>query len=139
MRANQSLEVALLNQETGIRGYALTRNAEFLVPYRDGLADEAAALAVLAHLPRWPAGACAQLDEVERAAQGWRSGYAEPVIATGDGSVAPDPAIGKTLFDATGFRWPTSPQSSTRSGWRPGTGSTAPRTRCGGSGSPSPW
>ena len=38
---------------------------------------------------------------MQRAAQAWRSGYAEPVIATGNGSVAPDPAIGKTLFDAT--------------------------------------
>ena len=47
VRANQSLEIALLNQETGIRGYALTRNAEFLAPYRDSLADEAAAIAVL--------------------------------------------------------------------------------------------
>ena len=56
VRANQSLEVALLNQETGIRGYALTRNAEFLAPYRDGLADEAAALARASRLPPRPAG-----------------------------------------------------------------------------------
>ena len=102
VRANQSLEVALLNQETGIRGYALTRNADFLTPYRDGLADEAAALAVLReHLAGRPEAA--QVDEVERAVQAWRSGYAEPVVATAtaNGSVAPDPAIGKTLFDAT--------------------------------------
>jgi signal transduction histidine kinase len=99
VRANQSLEVALLNQETGIRGYALTGDAEFLVPYRDGLADEAAALAVLrAYLGGRPEGA--QLEDVERAAEAWRSGYAEPVIATGNGS-APDAAIGKALFDAT--------------------------------------
>jgi signal transduction histidine kinase len=100
VRANQRLEVALLNQETGIRGYALTSNAEFLVPYREGVADEAAALGVLhTYLDSRPEGA--QLDDVERAAQAWRSGYAEQVIATGDGSVAPDPGIGKTLFDAT--------------------------------------
>jgi signal transduction histidine kinase len=100
VRANQSLEVALLNQETGIRGYALTRNAEFLDPYRDGLADEAAALAVLrGYLDGRPERA--ELEDVERAAQAWRSEYAEPVVATGNGAVAPDPAIGKTLFDAT--------------------------------------
>ncbi len=100
VRANQSLEVALLNQETGIRGYALSRNAEFLAPYREGLADEAAALGVLRdHLAGHPEAA--QVDAVERAAQVWRSNYAEPVAAVGDGSVAPDPAIGKALFDAT--------------------------------------
>jgi signal transduction histidine kinase len=100
VRAAQSLEVALLNQETAVRGYALSRNVEYLAPYRDGLADEAAALVVLReHLAGQPEGA--QVDDVERAAQAWRSGYAEPVIATGNGSVAPDPAIGKTLFDAT--------------------------------------
>ena len=43
----------------------------------------------------------AEVDEVARAVQAWRSGYAEPVAATATGSVAPDPAIGKTLFDAT--------------------------------------
>ena len=97
VRANQSLEIALLNQETGIRGYALTRNTEFLTPYRDSLADEAAAIAALRdYLSGRPE--VAQVDEVERAVQGWRSGYAEPVIA--GGSAVPDPTIGKTLFDA---------------------------------------
>ena len=100
VRANQSLEVALLNQETGIRGYALTRNADFLTPYRDGLAGEAAALAVLRNHLAGRAEAV-QVDDVERAVQAWRSGYAEPVVATANGSAAPDPAIGKTLFDAT--------------------------------------
>lgn len=100
VRANQSLEVALLNQETGIRGFALTGNAEFLTPYRNGIAEEAAALETLrVYLVGRPE--LAQVEEVERASQAWRSGYAEPVAATALGSVAPDPSIGKTLFDAT--------------------------------------
>ena len=97
VRANQSLQVALLNQETGIRGYALTGNAEFLMPYRDSLTDEAAALAMLRdYFGGRPE--VAQVDELERAVQAWRSGYAEPVVA--GGSVVPDPTIGETLFDA---------------------------------------
>ena len=81
VRANQSLEVALLNQETGIRGFALTGNAEFLTPYRNGIAEEAAALATLrVYLVGRPE--LAQVEEVERARQAWRSGYAEPVAAT---------------------------------------------------------
>ena len=100
MRANQSLEVALLNEETGIRGYALTRRRGVPHPLprrprRRGRRPRGAA-----RLPRGPAGAGAGRRGRARAAQAWRSGYAEPVIATADGSVAPDPAIGKTLFDA---------------------------------------
>ena len=81
VRANQSLEVALLNQETGIRGFALTGNAEFLPPYREGVAAEAAALATLReYLVGRPE--LAGVDDVERAALAWRTGYAEPVAAT---------------------------------------------------------
>jgi signal transduction histidine kinase len=99
VRANQSLEVALLNEETGIRGYALTGNAEFLTPYRDSLADEAAALATLRdYFGDRPE--VAQVDDLGRAMQAWRSGYAEPLVATAGGSTVPDPTIGKTLFDA---------------------------------------
>jgi signal transduction histidine kinase len=101
--ANQDLAVAVLNQETGVRGYALTRNADFLVPYRDGRAAETKALAVLrGHLAGRPEAG--QVDAVERAAQAWRSGYAEPVAAAGPGVPVPDPILGKTLFD--GLRAP---------------------------------
>jgi signal transduction histidine kinase len=99
VRANQDLAVAVLNQETGARGYALTRDAGFLVPYRDGLTAETTALAVLRdHLAGRPVAA--EIDAVERAARAWRSGYAEPVAAAGPGAAIPDPTTGKTLFDA---------------------------------------
>ena len=90
VRANQSLEVALLNQETGIRGYALTRDAEFLTPYRDSFADEAAAMAVLrGYFTGRPEEA--QVDELARAVEAWRSGYAEPVVAATDGAPGSGP------------------------------------------------
>ena len=44
--AGQRMLVAMLNQETGFRGYALTRREEFLEPFRErrtGLRDRAAA------------------------------------------------------------------------------------------------
>ena len=37
------LERALLNQETGVRGYLLTAERQFLEPYEDGLNDESRA------------------------------------------------------------------------------------------------
>jgi signal transduction histidine kinase len=103
--ANQDLAVAVLNQETGVRGYALTGNADFLAPYRDGRVAETEALAVLrGHLAGRPEAAL--VDTVERAAQAWRSGYAEPVATAGPGAASPDPILGKTLFD--GLRAPMS-------------------------------
>ncbi len=97
-RANQSLAVALLTQETAVRGFALTRDGEFLARYRDGVAAEAAALAVVReHVAGLPEAA--QVDAVERGAQAWRSAYAEPVLAAVPGAPVPDPAAGKVLFD----------------------------------------
>jgi signal transduction histidine kinase len=105
VRADQDLSLALVNQETGIRGFALTGDDSYLPPYREGVAAEAAALVVLRdHLAGQPDTA-ADLDAVERAAQAWRTGYAELVIAAGTGAGAPAPAVGKTLFD--GLRAPS--------------------------------
>jgi signal transduction histidine kinase len=99
VRADQDLSLALVNQETAVRGFALTGDDSYLPPYREGVAAEAAALVVLrGHLAGQPDTA-ADLDTVERAAQAWRAGYAEPVIAAGTGGGAPAPAVGKALFD----------------------------------------
>jgi signal transduction histidine kinase len=99
VRANQDLSLALVNQETGIRGFALTGDDSYLAPYRDGVAAQAAALAVLReHLGAQP-GTAARVYAVERAAQAWRTGYAEAVIAAPVGA-APAPSVGKDLFDA---------------------------------------
>ncbi|MFI6172045.1 CHASE3 domain-containing protein [Nocardia sp. NPDC051052] len=74
------LQGALLNQETGIRGYAIGGDDQFLAPYSEGVQDEARAAArireLLADRPR----PLADLDAVERAAAEWRTGYAEPLI-----------------------------------------------------------
>ena len=91
MLADQDLAIALLNQETGIRGYALTGRDEFLEPYRDGSRREAAGPRRAARRTSGPTAQAAQADAVERAAQAWRSGYAEPVIAAVRGVRRPGP------------------------------------------------
>jgi hypothetical protein len=98
-RANQSLAIALLTQETAVRGFALTRDGEFVTRYRDGVATEATALGVVREHVAGSREA-AQVDAVARAAQAWRSAYAEPVLAAVPGAPVPDPAAGKVLFDA---------------------------------------
>jgi signal transduction histidine kinase len=105
--AQGNLVTALVNQETGVRGYALSGNAQFLQPYRQGRAAEREAFAQLARLLR---------DEdlsdvrrttrlVQRSADAWHADYAQPVIASvrrsGPGADdGPSPTIGQREFDA---------------------------------------
>ena len=43
----QRLDTALLNQETGVRGYALSAKQDFLAPYNNGVRQERNAISVL--------------------------------------------------------------------------------------------
>src|SRR6201999_1798392 len=62
--AAQQLYSALLNQETGVRGYALSAQPGFLAPYTQGMADENAAVAQLRQLaPRLPAASATDLAQ----------------------------------------------------------------------------
>ena len=95
--AGQRLSAALVDQETGVRGFGLTGRPDFMEPYRSGADAERAAVGTL----RTQAAAgrldpvAADLDAVERDAENWRTGYATPVLA----SVAVAPDRGKDLFD----------------------------------------
>jgi signal transduction histidine kinase len=79
---NLRLLAALVNEETGVRGYAVTRREDFLAPYEQGRRDETRAFAALERLAR------ASPDEelprdlaaVRRATDAWRTGWAVPVI-----------------------------------------------------------
>jgi len=102
LEAGQELSVALLDQETGVRGFDLSGRPEFLDPYRAGLAGEQEAAATLRRLAS--AGASDQLEDdvadVLRAARTWRSGFAEPIVAAGatPGAEGVDPVRGRELF-----------------------------------------
>jgi signal transduction histidine kinase len=98
------LQAALLNEETGVRGYALTRDETFLEPYRRGRTEERAAGAVLAPLlRRVDPGVVRDAGAVRHAADRWRRSFAEPVIADVRGGrstfTAADQARGKASFD----------------------------------------
>jgi signal transduction histidine kinase len=101
----QELYSALLNQETGVRGYALSANASFLAPYTQGYAAEKAAAANLRTLvPELPAGAAIDLTQVLDQAHDWRTRYAQPSIkqiqAKGKAVGSADILAGKSEFDA---------------------------------------
>ncbi|MFG2721899.1 ATP-binding protein [Streptomyces sp. NPDC048416] len=97
------LESALLDQETGIRGYGLTGNAEFLKPYHQGITEQTADTARLAHLLRADTGALADLRTVRDAVETWQTRIARPIAASPSGSPSPlateRAAEGKTAFD----------------------------------------
>ncbi|MGC2004859.1 sensor histidine kinase [Trebonia sp.] len=101
----QALDSALLNQETGLRGYALSGQQDFLAPYTEGLAAEESTITTLRTLvTALPAPSAANLETVIQQAHTWRIRYAEPLIkqvaASGKPVVSPDILAGKAYFDA---------------------------------------
>ena len=75
------LQGALLDQETGVRGYVITRRTDFLQPYRAGLVTEAATVRRLRQLIGDNRELSADLARVGAAADSWRRLYARPLIA----------------------------------------------------------
>ncbi|MFG3144171.1 ATP-binding protein [Streptomyces sp. NPDC048243] len=97
------LESALLNQETGIRGYGITGTPDFLDPYRQGLADQRTNTARLAELLRGDAAGLRDLRAVQDEIRTWQEKIARPVAASPPGSPSPEAgeraAAGKKDFD----------------------------------------
>jgi signal transduction histidine kinase len=98
------LYAALLNQETGLRGYLLSGQPPFLQPYTSGLSVERAQLRTLDPLLAGLPGARADLTAAVRQAEHWRATYAIPAMAqvakTGKPLAGGDVAMGKAEFDA---------------------------------------
>ncbi|WP_051023029.1 sensor histidine kinase [Nocardia pneumoniae] len=76
------LESALVNQETGLRGYAIAADSRFLEPYDEGKREQERAAARLRELLADRPDRVADVEAVERAAQRWRAEYADPLAAT---------------------------------------------------------
>jgi signal transduction histidine kinase len=98
------LQGALVDQETGVRGFAITSQQDFLQPYTAGLATEASAVAQLRKLIGRDGQLDADVNGIERAANGWRRAYAVPLIdlARTGPLVGKDAALlvaGKQSFD----------------------------------------
>jgi signal transduction histidine kinase len=81
--AAESLNTALVDQETGVRGFALTGAEADLVPYQRGVEAEARLLNQIDGLldPKGDAGIRAALDTVRSRSENWRTTVAQPVIA----------------------------------------------------------
>jgi methyl-accepting chemotaxis protein len=102
---------ALVNMETGYRGFVITGKEEYLAPYTAGQQAASAELAKLGDLTADNPVQVARWKSVGQQAAAWRVTVAEPAIAlrrrVGRGEVSLDEAIrtasrpdGKTRFDA---------------------------------------
>lgn len=104
------LQAALVNQESGVRGYASAADRQFLEPYIRGKHDETGAAARLRALVVGRPALLADLEAVEQGAADWRSDYAEPLAASivpGRPRPVDQPAAdrGKESFDHLRALW----------------------------------
>ncbi|MEU1536363.1 sensor histidine kinase [Streptomyces fagopyri] len=97
------LESALLNQETGIRGFGLTGTPDFLEPYQQGLTEQKTDTARLTELLQGDRAGLRDLKAVQEAVEKWQALIARPVAASPLGTpsalATARAAEGKGLFD----------------------------------------
>ncbi|MGY0066911.1 sensor histidine kinase [Streptomyces sp. QTS137] len=97
------LESAVLNQETGIRGYGLTGIPEFLTPYEEGLTEQEATVAQLTELLEDDPTGLDDLRTVQDTVATWQEKVARPVATAPAGSPSPTATQrateGKAAFD----------------------------------------
>src|SRR2546430_6196411 len=77
----QTLLTALVNQETGIRGYAVNGRTADLDPYRKGLADEATSESDVIRLLTDGPDLAGQVRAIRTQMAAWRDTVANPVIS----------------------------------------------------------
>jgi signal transduction histidine kinase len=103
--AARDLRAAVVDQETGIRGYALTGQRSYLEPYERGQADDHDIAGRLRGLLGDRPDLVADVDGIERAVEQWQRETAGPTVAAvgrGDPALISTPAFqeaGKTRFD----------------------------------------
>ncbi|MFD4674332.1 ATP-binding protein [Lentzea sp. NPDC058450] len=100
-RRAQTLSRSLIDQETGVRGFILTGQEDFLQPYLDGQAAESEAAKNVRDLLGDVNG---RVSRIEQLAAQWRAEYAEPTVTAIQLSgqsvgVVGDIERGKVLFD----------------------------------------
>ncbi|WP_139173458.1 hybrid sensor histidine kinase/response regulator [Geodermatophilus telluris] len=105
LRALQDGHIAMIDQETGLRGFLVTREERFLQPYEDGARELAALDVRLGELARGDAELAGLVADLRAAEQEWIDGWVRPTLvrqpALGDTAALGDLlAEGKELFDA---------------------------------------
>ena len=104
--ASNKLVEAMINQETGLRGYLLTANRDFLAPYDQGALDFDRAMKDARQLTGDNPGQQLRLTDVGALAKRWRDEVARPNIALmavpatqAEARVSAAKGLGKALMD----------------------------------------
>jgi signal transduction histidine kinase len=98
--AASQLLTALVDQETGLRGYVITHDDSYLVPYRQGLADEKRLRATLDTLIKRSDPARLNLITVDSTITAWHQEYAAlRLLDVQTGSATTTIGFGRQLFD----------------------------------------
>ncbi len=79
--AAYQMQAALRDQETSVRGYAISADPQFLEPYVAGQKVQATAAQVIREHAGNRTKVLDDVDEIETASVAWRSSYAEVLIA----------------------------------------------------------
>ena len=99
-----NLETAVINEETGVRGYLLSGKAKSLEPYENGLRAEARAYRELERRARGGGAVrAADIEAVRARVQAWQLQFVAPILASihaGNAGAVPPTLAGKGLFDA---------------------------------------
>jgi signal transduction histidine kinase len=77
----RDLFASLVDQETGVRGFALSRDPQFLVPYKEGQRTARTRAAQVRTLLADHPELARLVVDIQRSAQRWRNQSAEPLIA----------------------------------------------------------
>ena len=102
----ESLAAAYLDQETGVRGYVLSRDKSALEPYAQGRLDAAENSAEIRRLLEGSPRVLADLDAITAAGERWRADYASVAIAAVEQTPADQKLkklpekVGQTRFNA---------------------------------------
>jgi signal transduction histidine kinase len=104
LQAELGLENALINEETGVRGYILSGDRRSLEPYESGRVAEALAFRELERRDRNEgAKLAADLRDARTRAGAWQTQFVVPILqrtAEGHTGAIPRTLAGKGLFDA---------------------------------------
>jgi methyl-accepting chemotaxis protein len=81
IRTMDRLMLAMVDQETGIRGYLVSADEKFLAPYKKGLEEFAREFAAVKQLTADNPAQQARLDDLQKHARSWQREVAEKEIA----------------------------------------------------------
>jgi PAS domain S-box-containing protein len=97
-------EKLVIDEETGLRGYQITSDPQFLQPYNESDAPLAAAIEMLRRNMLAQGEGAEKVDAIQEAQKSWRISYAQPLIAQiAAGGNTSDVTLnlhGKQLMDA---------------------------------------